>query len=158
MNLGRLVFLCFLCLFGPPRHAVAQDVVRNDINIGVGVLAICQIKSTSDIQFGSLDPNQAIDTFAQGDLTFACTRGMNYNVRLNQGLNFDGVRQTRQMRSDGRTPDYLPYQLSAQQTSGVGNGFQNPSRLILNAHINGIDYRDIPAGAYIDIIRVTFEP
>jgi len=158
MSSRRFYLWCLICVFGFPHHALAQNVVQDNLSIGVGVLATCQINSTNDIQFGSLDPNQAIDSFAQGELIFACTRGMSYNVLLSQGLNFDSARQTRQMRSDGSSPAYLPYILSTQQTSGIGNGFQNPSRLIINAHIRGIDYRDIPEGAYMDTIRVTFEP
>ena len=156
MHIRHLLFFTLLGFIANQAHG--QNLIRSDIRIGVGVLATCQINSVNDIGFGTLDPNSAVDSFAQGELVFACTRGMSYKVSMSNGLHFDNNLQTRQMASDAHSPEYLPYALSINRQTGIGNGFQNPTRLILNANIRGANYRDISAGGYSDTIRITFEP
>lgn len=158
MNSTAVIRLFLLLCSSQIGWAHAQNVIRNEINIGVGVLATCQVNSVSDIDFGKLDPSMAIDSFAQGEITFACTRGMNYRITLSNGEHFDSNTQMRYMVSQGTNPSYLPYELAISRQSGIGTGFQNPSELILNAQVRGIHYRDLSAGGYADTIQITFEP
>lgn len=148
-------FPLLLLLCAGSAHA---QIMGNDIQVGVGVLALCQINSVNDINFGTLDPDLGADSFAQGEISFACTRGMNYRVAIDNGQYFDANRQTNQMVSQGSIPSYIPYKITLNNSSGLGTGFQKPVGLILNATIRGQDYRDQPAGAYHDTVRITFEP
>jgi len=148
---GRILLALLLaCTNG----AFAGDAV--DVRVSASVLAVCKIQSVRDIQFGTLDPSQATNTFAEGAVAFMCTRGVDYRLVVDKGQNYDAGAALRRMKSgDG---SFLPYQLGAESFSGTGTGFRSAINIPLSASIRGSDYIDLPAVAFSDVIRLVLEP
>lgn len=141
-------------LFGLTNSANAGDAI--DVRVSASVLGVCKIHSVRDIQFGSLDPSQATNTFSEGAIAFMCTRGVDYRLVVGNGENYDSSSSRRRMKAaDG---SYLPYSLNTESFSGTGTGFRAPINLPLVASIQGNDYADLPALAYSDVIRLVLEP
>lgn len=126
-----------------------------DVQVLAAVINNCKIISTQDINFGQLDPAAATDASAQGAVTLACTKNVNYLLAADQGQNSDG--SSRRMRG-GANGDLLAYQLAQDSFAGVGAGFSSPATIGLDASIAGSDYKDLPADAYADTLRFTVMP
>jgi spore coat protein U-like protein len=134
--------------------AAAGDAV--DVRVTASVLAICKIQSVKDIQFGTLDPSQAVNASAEGAVAFMCTKGVDYRLIVDKGQNYDTAAARRRMKStDG---SFLPYALAAESFSGTGAGFRTPINVPLSASIRGSDYIDLPAVAFTDVVRLVLEP
>lgn len=149
-------FASLMCL-AQQVSAAAIDAQTITMRADVDVVGVCKILNSRDINFGTLNPQEAADTFAEGGLTFACTRGMDYRLVIDKGQNFDQQSQTRRLISDAGKY-YLPYMLKTDGLQGQGSGFQHPLEIQLHANIMAADYKDIPAGSYQDSLRIVFEP
>ncbi len=134
----------------------AQAGESFEMRVTASVLGVCKIAGTQDIHFGGLDPSQAVNSTAQGSVTFKCTRGVDYHVSADHGQNYDVATQRRRMK--GGDAWYLPYSLSTETFAGVGLGFNQSIVLNIDATILGNDYRDLPALQYSDVLRLTLEP
>lgn len=126
-----------------------------DVKVTASVLANCQILKTNDINFGALDPAQATDQQAKGDVTFACTKNVDYTLSADKGQNFNSESGKRQMNEGSEN---LPYDLEKADFTGRAAGFSNPQRVDLNATVFGRDYRDLPALSYTDTLHLTLLP
>ena len=126
-----------------------------DVKVTASVINNCRILETNDINFGALDPAQATDQRAEGDIQFACTKNVDYKLTADQGQHFDKEKGKRQMNEGDQN---LPYDLAKDEFSGKGQGFSNPMKVALNATVYGRDYRDLPALSYADVLRVTLLP
>lgn len=136
------------------RGAAASDSA--DVRVTASVLSVCKIQSVRDVQFGTLDPSQAVNSSADGSVTLMCTRGGDYRLLIDKGQSYDSGSAMRRMKSaDG---SYLPYALVRDSFSGTGTGFRTPITLPLSAKIRGSDYIDLPAVAFSDVIRLVLEP
>ncbi len=134
--------------------AFAAD--QADVRVTASVLNNCKIVSTKDINFGALDPAAAADRSANGAVSFVCTKNVDYALTTDQGANFDGASQRRQMK--GGEADFLPYALANDTFTGKGAGFSTPLNITLTANVAGNDYKDLPAADYADVLRVTLKP
>lgn len=150
VSLVAVLFAC--CLAIAPAHAGDAATVRVTAN----VLGVCKVLSIEDIGFGDIDPSRSVDAEARGSVRFMCTRGVDYNIVIDQGRHYDAALGQRRMRAEDGS--LLPYALEATDFSGVGTGFRAPIELPLAASIRGEDYRDLPAASYEDVIRVILEP
>jgi len=126
-----------------------------DVQVLAAVINNCKIIQTQDINFGKLDPAQATDANAQGAVTLACTKKVNFVLAADLGQNADG--SDRRMIG-GVEGAYLGYALKADKFAGVGEGFSTPITVGLDASIAGSDYKDLPADAYADTLRFTVMP
>jgi spore coat protein U-like protein len=135
---------------------LAMAAESAEIRVSATVINTCKITSTEDIAFGQLDPSAATDVTAEGAVTFKCTKNADYTVSVDHGSNWDGTAGKRQMKSGGK--DVLPYALAESSFSGKGSGFTTPIRLALRASLAGAAYRDLPADAYTDTLRVSINP
>ena len=112
-------------------------------------------QGVEDIRFGAIDPAQAANVVGVGSISLACTRGVDFRVTIDRGVNADAATGARRMRSSGQ--HYLPYRLQAEAFSGIGRGTRAVTRLSLEASISGHDFRDLPADSYLDTLRVIVE-
>lgn len=140
-----------LPLYGLPVSAGETTELR----VTASVIANCKILQIQDINFGGLDPGQASNASAEGHISFACTRGVDYRMTVDQGENFDSERSSRRMKGKA---DYLPYRINNEVVSGSGTGFSAPLNFSIKASVSGADYRDLPVAAYLDTLRITLEP
>ena len=127
-----------------------------EVRVTATVVGNCKILSTEDISFSDLDPGNATDRQSTGIVSFACTKGINYNLRADNGEHFDSAISKRRMK--GVADGYLPYKLDQQELSGLGQGFSRPVEFRMAASVLGGDYRDLPADNYADTIRIILEP
>jgi len=149
-----LMTAAFVAVAYFPNLVFAQQRVGN-LDVSVSVVVRCKLESNGDIALGSLDPAHPVNTFAASEVRVACTRGAVYRLSVDNGRNFNGERQTRQMTT--AQGDKLPYALSVEDNAGRGNGWFQPAVIRLSASVKGDDYVDLPAGQYQDVIRVTVE-
>ncbi len=98
-----LVLIMALPLYGMPVSAGETTELR----VTASVIANCKILQIQDINFGALDPGQASNASEEGHISFACTRGVDYLMTIDQGENFDSEHSSRRMKSNAA--DYLPY-------------------------------------------------
>jgi spore coat protein U-like protein len=119
------------------------------------VLRNCKIIDTQDINFGSLDPANAVDVDADGAVILKCTKDVDYTLSADMGQNESGG--ARRMKA-GATDDFLGYALAQDSFAGIGAGFSNPISVALAATVAGNDYRDLPADNYADTLRFTVLP
>jgi spore coat protein U-like protein len=126
-----------------------------DVKVTASVIGNCRIMNIEDINFGALDPAQASDQKAEGNVEFACTKNIDYKLSVDQGQHFNRETGKRQM-NEGK--ENLPYSLDKDEFAGLGAGFSNPMKVSLNATVYGRDYRDLPALSYSDTLRLTLLP
>ena len=138
--------------FSPSTVQAGETV---DVRVTASVLAVCKVLAAGDIEFGALDPSQATNSTASAQVSFACTRGVDYRLTADRGQN---AAATGQRRMKGRGDAYLPYALETESFSGVGRGFRDPVTVSLRASISGADYFDLPADSYADVLRLTLDP
>jgi len=124
--------------------------------MAASVIANCKILQIQDINFGALDPGQASNASEEGHISFACTRGVDYRMTIDQGENFDSERSSCRMKANAA--DYLPYPIDNEVVSGSGTGFSSPLNFSIQARVSGADYRDLPVAAYQDTLSITLEP
>ncbi len=126
-----------------------------DIQVTASVLNNCKIISAQDLNFGQLDPANAVNKTAEGTVTFACTKNADYTLSADNGQHYDSAASKRRMNNGD---DYLPYALAQASFTGTGQGFSTPNSVDLNAQIQGADYRDLPAVSFADTLHLTLLP
>jgi spore coat protein U-like protein len=136
--------------------SVAFAADQADVKVTATVTNNCKITATEDINFGLLDPAAATDVSAKGSVSFKCTKNADYTVSADNGANWDAAASKRQMKNGGK--DFLPYALAESRFAGKGSGFSTPISVALNASLSGVDYKDLPADSYADVLRVTIAP
>jgi spore coat protein U-like protein len=156
MNIRTLIRTSALAaaLFaGYASTALAAD--EADVQVTAAVINNCKIIDTQDINFGSLDPANAVDVNADGAVVLKCTKDVDYTLSADMGQNeSNGARRMKAGASD----DFLTYALGEDSFSGTGLGFSSPITVALAATVAGNDYRDLPADAYADTLRFTVTP
>ena len=150
----KIVSALIISVVALPNITYAGETIQ--MHVTANVIAVCKVNTASDIHFGGLDPSQAVDVTANGNISFMCTKGVDYKMTVGRGLYFDNESQRRQMKS--LSNDYLPYSIKDEEISGVGTGFTNPTSLNVAARISASDYKDLPAGVFSDTIRILIEP
>ena len=148
----RISMIAGLVAAGFAGGVFAAD--SDQVKVTASVTPICQVTSHKDISFGALDPAQAADAKASGSVSFSCTKSVNYTVTADKGQNASGDKR----RMKGAENEFLPYALAQDSFTGRGQGFSNPITVELNATIAGLDYKDLPADSYADVLRVNVMP
>jgi spore coat protein U-like protein len=149
----RTLVIAAMMIAGVTNSAFAADSA--DVQVTAEVLRNCKIIETQDINFGSLDPANAVDVDAKGAVTLKCTKDVDYALSADMGQNEDGG--ARRMKA-GATDSFLGYKLAQDSFAGVGAGFSSPINVGLAATVSGTDYRDLPADSYADTLRFTVMP
>jgi len=148
----RILVTAFVAVIVPAAMAAETAEIR----VTATVINTCKITETQDISFGSLDPAAAADAAAEGFVSFKCTKNADYTLSADNGANWDAKAGKRRMK--GADTNFLPYSLAQATFTGKGAGFSTPIRVALRASLSGADYRDLPADAYADTLRVTINP
>ncbi|MCX8031629.1 MAG: hypothetical protein N3A59_08660, partial [Thermodesulfovibrionales bacterium] len=82
---------------------------------------------------------------------FWCARRTNYTVTDDRG-------QYNYRVKHASLPEYIPYTLSYNPTTGTGGGAQNPITLNISATFVGSDYINAVVGAYTDTVTLIVNP
>lgn len=120
------------------------------------IAANCTIVAVGELNFGALDQSSN-ESSATSSVFYWCTKGTPYTITLDNGENYDAGSAKRQMKQLGGT-GLLPYQLSIDKESGIGNGLPVNERMVLSGTIFGHDIRSSIAADYVDNVTVTIEP
>ena len=128
---------------------------ETDIQVTASVMNNCKIISAQDLNFGQLDPANAVNKSVEGTVSFACTKDADYTLSADNGQHYDATSSKRRMNNGS---NYLPYALAQASFTGSGQGFSTPNTVDLNAEIQGADYRDLPAVSFADTLHLTLLP
>lgn len=151
---SRLALILTMSLLTVMQQPWAGETT--EVQVRASVIANCKILGVQDINFGALDPGQAVNINAEGFVSFACTRGVDFRMSADRGENYEASSGVRRMK--GTTAEFLPYRIDKNVYSGVGSGFTHPTSFRVQASVNAADYQDLPADNYRDTLRITLEP
>jgi spore coat protein U-like protein len=116
--------------------------------------------STSALNFGSLDPGNAIDRNGSTTVVFKCTGNGNapitFAITDDGGLYKTGPNAPR-MRHTTQLSEYLPYTLSYSPSSGSVPKNTNQN-LAVSSTVKGTDYENAYAGNYSDTVILAINP
>lgn len=116
MNIKNRISISSLSLAAAATLAALPMTVQADafgsLTVSAQVAPVCEIVTTADVAFGTLDPT--IDNDTAGSVTWQCTTGTSTEIRLDGGAQGAADGTARQM-SDGGT-NTLPYQLFSDVT------------------------------------------
>jgi len=134
---------------------LAQTGDTRPIQVTAAVKASCRFEATPNINFGELDPATAADKTQTVQVSFKCTKGVNYTFSVGDGMNFQGAK-ARMKSSSGVA--YIPYEITPKQQSGNGAGFETATSLTVQGSVKGVDYRNAPVGSYADTVVLSIQP
>ncbi|WP_211474003.1 spore coat U domain-containing protein [Collimonas humicola] len=148
--LSASAMLC--ATFASPSWAASANVV-----VKASIAGGCTIAGIGELDFGGLDQSSNSPATANGLVTYWCTKDTPYTITLGNGENYDVGSATRQMKQNGGAA-LLPYQLTADKSSGSGLGPASNERLTLTGTILSADVKNAAAANYLDNVIVTIEP
>jgi spore coat protein U-like protein len=138
--------------------SASADQTRMDVD--AELIGSCEITEVRAIDFGDLEQSAASpNRFAVGSVFFWCTRGMRYQIAVDNGLHANnGIRR---MKGEGASNalEYLPYQLtSLGGAGGTGLGPNYPEFFDMEAQVLGVNYDALSVGPLRDTVVVTISP
>lgn len=121
----------------------------------------CKFRNPSNqvLDFGNLDPLNAVDVTRQATLQFVCngtSSAVTYFVSDDDGQNAlapDGNR----MQHTTSPGNFLPYTFSVTPTGGTGTKGVDVA-LTVTGTVKGGDYQTVIAGSYADQVVITVQP
>ena len=152
--MAAAIVVCCSSIVGVP-HATAQVGDTRQIQVTASVLGSCRFVSTLNLDFGSLDPANAVDKKQSVNVTFKCTKGVAYTFTVGNGLH--ALSGTNRMKS-ASVSDYVPYVIDPKSLLGTGKGFGTSEAVTLTGTVKGTDYLDATVGAYSDTVILTIQP
>jgi spore coat protein U domain-containing protein, fimbrial subunit CupE1/2/3/6 len=129
----------------------------NTLTVQASVVGTCmfQAPKTSTLDFGPLDPSNAVLVNGSAATQFWCTKGVNTDViTANLGANPSGP--TRRMAGPGG--DFIPYSLALAPVAGANAGPGSPRTLNITGSVLAADYTGVSAGNYADTVTLTINP
>lgn len=122
--------------------------------------SVCKFRSTAAaLDFGMLDPGNAVDVTANTSLEFRCMGSVpiaTYAVTDDDGMHETGPNANR-MRHLSVPTGYLPYSMTVSPDSGtVPKGEYRT--LTVSGTVRGPDYRNALPGSYSDTVVITINP
>lgn len=129
----------------------------NTLTVQASVSGTCTFSTaTSLINFGALDPANAVSHQVVITPTFWCTKGVVGDViGANMGLNpIGGVRQLK----DTAGTDLIPYSLTLAPDAGSNLGSGSPRTLTITGDIAAGSYTTVTASTYSDTVALTINP
>jgi len=142
--------------------AVQADATGS-LTVTAQVAPVCEIVTTADVAFGTLDPTA--DNDLNGSITWRCTNGTTTEILLDGG-SVGGDGSSRQMV--GLASNILPYQLYTEagrstpwlNTAGsgvsvTGTGYSTNSALTVYGRVTQADAAAAINDDYTDIVTVT---
>lgn len=136
-------------------HAAAQVGDTRQIQVTASVLGSCRFESALNLDFGNLDPANAVDKKQTANVAFKCTKGVAYTFTVGNGLH--ALSGTNRMKGASGS-DYIPYTIDPKSLLGAGKGFGTSEAITLTGAVKGTDYHNVAVGAYSDTVILTIEP
>lgn len=120
----------------------------------------CKLSAGSlTLAFGNIDPGSLVDALATGSTGFVCHGSApiaTFAISADDGNFFSGP-GIRRLRHTTMPTEFMRYSISLSVESGtVDKGVAQT--LTLTGNIRPIEFRDVQAGAYQDIVRITLVP
>jgi hypothetical protein len=136
----------------------SADQTRMDVE--TELIGTCEITEVRPINFGDLEQSTASpNRIAAGSVLFWCTKGMRYQVALDDGLHSN--KGARRMKGEGASNslEYLTYGLrSLGSTGGTGLGPHYPEFFDVEVEVLGLNYDPLSIGPLRDTVVVTISP
>ena len=138
---------------------IAGAAGTQNLNVTATVTGTCKFSSTvQTFTFGTLDPSAAVLTAGSGaSVKYRCTKGtVATGVTAGNGGNF--LAGSRRM---GNGTDFINYSLNVAGGTQTGTGFAtaaNDLSLTLTGSVLAVDYQNVSAGAYTDIVVLSVAP
>ena len=140
--------------------AFSASADQANMNVGVELIGICKISQVMPVDFGDLEQSATSpDRTAIGSLHFWCSKGLRYNVKVDDGLH--SSKGTRRMKGHAATNnlEFLSYDLRPRNTErGTGLGPDFPEVYEMEAEVKGVNYDPLSVGPLRDIVVVTISP
>jgi len=150
-----LVLLVVMAFMSIAVSAFAATTTQN-LLVSASVANSCRITSVTDVNFSTpYDPTDASpNDSGQGDFTFSCTRGTNYDLYITG---------TRQMTNGTDNLSYQLYQEAARSNTwpaalpGVAGTSANNAPVTVGIYGRIAAGQDVGAGAYNGTVVITVE-
>lgn len=127
------------------------DNNQHTLNVSANVKDTCKFTGpgSTNINFGELDPSNAVEKVQTASVAFRCTKGASYTITKNA--------ETHKLK-DGANE--IPYSIVLANNTGTGTGFAagNALNLGVTATIAANAYQDSPKGNYADSVTLTVTP
>lgn len=140
---------------------ISAPVFASAVNVKVQgkVVEVCTFVTPDDVVMTIPDMTPGIkeDKQVAADVGFWCSKGTTYNVAMDDGLNSDGSQKQIKLAA-GSAADVIAYELTADKTTGVGEGGLVESKISLLAKVKGDAYQSAVAGDYTDTVVLTVTP
>ncbi|MEJ2792922.1 spore coat protein U domain-containing protein [Iodobacter sp. LRB] len=148
-------------IWGSLFASAAFPAFAANVNVHVlgKVLPVCTFVNPADVTMTIPDMTLGVDAQKQTttDISFWCSKGTSYTVSMNDGLN--GAEGKKNIKlSGGDASDLIEYNLTADKTSGVGEGGLTENKVLLTAVVEGAAYQNAKAGDYTDTVVLTVAP
>ena len=134
--------------------AFAQGDTRT-IQVTANVKGSCKFDATPNINFGDLDPSAPADKTQQIDVSFKCTKGLQYTLTVGDGQNLSGGKNRMRGASGG---DFIAYDVAPKTQGGNGTGFNSAITIKITGTVRAVDYQNVSAGAYADTVTLSVQP
>jgi hypothetical protein len=134
--------------------ALAAD---QNLNVSANVVGHCAFNPGTDVDFGDLVQTSAANATATGNLTFWCTRNANYTLS-DQANATEGDGTFSGTLTSLATTDTIPYTLNYDNYSGSGDGKTSPITSTISATILNVNYVDVAAATYTEVVTFTITP
>jgi len=128
----------------------------NTLTVTASVTGTCKFSSTtSSLDFGALDPSNAVIVNGSASTQFWCTKGVTTDVMTaGNGGHHNGT--SRQMAGPGG--DLIPYSLTLSPVAGANAGPASPRTLNIAGSVQAADYTSKAAGSYSDTVTLSITP
>lgn len=147
----------FIALAVLAAGGAAWAADSNTLTVQASVTGTCKFVApkTSTLDFGALDPANAIAVNGTATPQFWCTKGVTTDAIV-ASLGSNPVAGVRQLKDTAGT-DLIPYTL-ALATSGTNLGPGTPRTLTVTGTIAAGSYTAVAASSYSDTVTLTLTP
>lgn len=154
-----LVTAMVLGMLAMAGAAWAAPPFDTTVTVTANVQGTCRFTSSGSVSF-VLDPaTGGVVNGIVSNPTFWCTKGLDYTITDDSGMNETGPGARRMKHTDAAITEYIPYSFDyTTSASGTGNGANFPITMDIIASVAEANYMDATAGDYSDTVTLTVNP
>ena len=145
-------------------NAFAATTVTNSFQVKATVVPACVVSQATVMNFGNYDPLSATAATTTSTVGVRCTKGTNYSVALNEGVNFSAAGCDTPLRRMTDGTNFLTYAITST-SGGSAWGCNAASQFVAAAASNAEKTftaygvipagQDVPAGSFVDTVTVS---
>ena len=160
---GRTPGFCLLAAAALASMPAAAQTVSSTLDVDANVTANCTV-STSQLDFGDVNPIDGSNYDSTGGLTVTCTNGTDWDAAADVGIGAGATFGARRMTNGGNTLAYSIYTDAARTTiwgdgtgatATIGNSGTGLAQAVTVYGRVPLGQTSVPPGAYDDDVTVT---